>query len=559
MSKSDSSNQSGETMQPTPAQSTALMLAGNPVAMWIYDVSTLRLLEVSDGAVEQYGYTRDELLNMTTSDLLPVAELSGSVAPPRDYLDRKPLTTHIRKDGTPLLIRLCSNDLTYNGKAARLVVACDVTERITLHHELTQRALSDAATGLPSMRLLEERAAEAFEHADRSKRRVAVVRLDLDQFEEVNLRFGRGAGDACLRQVASWLTRRVRGMDTVARNVGKEFTVILAELDDDYDLYRVATALMKIFAEPISVEGLSVQLSASLGIAVYPDDGRSFEHLNRAAEVALQRAKQAGGRRISMFSLEGTERTELDVYMRETLRQKNFQLHYQPQYAPDGTIRALEALLRLPGKDSGFVPPDRFIPIAEATGMIEPLGLWVIEEASRQMHAWQEQYGQTSRIAVNVSPLQLHSANFAADAIAIMKASAIDPDWLEFEITERAVLNFEDVVEPMRHLAAVGITFAVDDFGTGYSSLQHLHRLPISVLKIDRSFIQRIDEPRGTEAIVQAIVSMAHSLGMSVVAEGIETESQRSLAVQMGCDAIQGFLHSTPVLAEEVPALMGWV
>ncbi len=542
-----------------PTQSPALILAGNPVAMWVYDLATLRLLEVSDGAVEQYGYTREELLSLTTNDLLPVAELSGSVAPPRDYLDRKPLTTHIRKDGTPLLIRLCSNDLTYNGKAARLVVACDVTERITLHHELTQRALSDAATGLPSMRLLEERAVEAFEHADRSKRRVAVVRLDLDQFEEVNLRFGRGAGDACLRQVASWLTRRVRGMDTVARNVGKEFTVILAELDDDYDLYRVATALMKIFAEPISVEGLPVQLSASLGIAVYPDDGRSFEHLNHSAEVALHRAKQAGGRRISMFSLEGTERTELDVYMRETLRQKNFQLHYQPQYAPDGTIRAFEALLRLPGKDSGFVPPDRFIPIAEATGMIEPLGLWVIEEASRQMNAWQKQFGKTSRIAVNVSPLQLNSANFATDAIAIMKASEIDPDWIEFEITERAVLNFEDVVEPMRDLAAVGITFAVDDFGTGYSSLQHLHRLPISVLKIDRSFIQRIDEPRGTEAIVQAIVSMAHSLGMSVVAEGIETESQREMAVQMGCDAIQGFLHSTPVLAEEVPALMGWV
>jgi EAL domain-containing protein (putative c-di-GMP-specific phosphodiesterase class I) len=259
-----------------------------------------------------------------------------------------------------------------------------------------------------------------------------------------------------------------------------------------------------------------------------------------------------------MFSTQGKERTELDVYMRETMERKNFQLHYQPEYFPSGEILALEALLRLPGKETGFVAPDRFIPIAEETGMIEPLGLWVIAEASRQIKEWRDRYGETMRIAVNVSPLQLRSKNFAADALSVMEACSVDPRCVEFEITERAVLEFDEVSEPMRELAQAGITFAVDDFGTGYSSLQHLHRLPISVLKIDRSFVQRMDAPRGTEAIVEAIVSMAHSLGMKVVAEGVETQSQRAAALRMGCDAIQGFLHSPPVTADKVPGLMGW-
>lgn len=370
--------------------------------------------------------------------------------------------------------------------------------------------------------------------------------------------FGLQARDSCLQQVGTWLTRRVRGMDTVARTGDKEFTLILAELDDDYDLYRVATALLKGFAEPAFVEGVAVPLSASLGIAVYPDDAQEFDRLCRAASVAMVRAKTSGGHRIAMFSTEGRERTELDLHIREAMKLKSFLLHYQPECVPDGSIRALEALLRLPGKSTGFVSPDRFIPIAEETGLIGPLGFWVIEEASRQMKEWKDRFGTVTRVAVNVSPLQLRSKDFAANVMEVMRRCEVDPSSIEFEITERAVLDFDEVSRPMRELADAGITFAVDDFGTGYSSLQHLHRLPISVLKIDRWFVQRMDAPRGSEAIVHAMVSMAHSLGMHVVAEGVETEIQRDAALNMGCDAIQGFLYSRPVAAERVPELMGW-
>jgi diguanylate cyclase (GGDEF)-like protein/PAS domain S-box-containing protein len=537
------------------------ILRGNPLPMWIYDRKTLRFLEVSDGAIREYGYSREEFLTMTVRALRPQDE--PELTPHgHDHgacgSQCGRVRTHVRKDGAAVVVQIRSNALFYNGRVARLVVAPNMGDRLRLCADLAELTFHDRSTGIAKPRLLEQRAQEAFEHADKTQRRVAVVRMELDENERMSERFGQGAQDACLKQVATWLTRRVRGMDTVARTGEKEFTLILAELDDDFDLYRVATALLKVFAEPALVEGVAVPLSATLGIAVYPEDALEFNRLCRAASVAMLRAKTSGGHRIAMFSTEGRERTELDLHMREAMKENLFQLHYQPEYAPDGTIRALEALLRLPGKSAGFVSPDRFIPIAEENGLIGPLGFWVIEETSRQIEAWKERYGQTTRVAVNVSPLQLRSKDFAANVLETLQRCAVDPVCIEFEITERAVLDFDEVSRPMRELAEAGITFAVDDFGTGYSSLQHLHRLPISVLKIDRWFVQRMDAPRGSEAIVHAMVSMAHSLGMRVVAEGVETEVQRNAALAMGCDAIQGFLYSRAVPAAQVPKLMGW-
>jgi diguanylate cyclase (GGDEF)-like protein/PAS domain S-box-containing protein len=539
------------------------MLRGNPLPMWILDRETKQFLEVSRGAMREYGYTREEFREMTVGQL-QAADGCAQLTIPEccDAADcdlkRGRRMTYLRKDGSPVYAQIHSNALVYDGRVARLMVAQDLSARMKLCAELTELTLHDKETGIANSKLLLRRAQGAFANANRNQRRVAVVRMALDQIEQVSERFGPGASDACMQQVASWLTRRVRGMDTVARTGAKEFTLILAELDDDFDLYRVATALLKVFAEPAFVEGEAIPLSATLGLAVYPEDALEFDRLCRAAAVAMLRAKTSGGHRIAMFSTEGRERTELDLHMREAMKQNSFQLHYQPECAPDGTIRALEALLRLPGKSTGFVSPDRFIPIAEETGLIGTLGFWVIEEASRQMKEWKDKFSTVTRIAVNVSPLQLRSKDFASHALEVMRRCEVDPSSIEFEITERAVLDFDEVSRPMRELADAGITFAVDDFGTGYSSLQHLHRLPISVLKIDRWFVQRMDAPRGSEAIVHAMVSMAHSLGMRVVAEGVETEIQRDAALQMGCDAIQGFLYSRPVPAGQVPKLMGW-
>jgi diguanylate cyclase (GGDEF)-like protein/PAS domain S-box-containing protein len=547
-------------------EKTPPILHGNHLPMWIHDRKTLRFLEVSDGVVRQYGYSREELLTMTVRDIRPLDEPSKLYSLPHheidpDDIDPGRLRLHVRKDGSVFPVRVYSNALIYNGRVARLVVAKNVSQQLGLYSNWTQAPEHEWNLGIPTRRQLESRAQEALDNADRTRRRVAVVclDLDLDKLDDVAERLGAEAVHECLLQVARWLTRRVRGMDTVARTGQRTFTIVLAELDDDFDLYRVAQAMLKIFAEPVHFAKATIVLTASIGVAAYPDDGFDFTKLGHAADTAMRQARDGGGDRIAMYSLEASERTELDAYMRETLKRGGFRLYYQPQYLSSGETRALEALLRLPGQKGGFISPDLFIPIAEQTGVIQQLGLWVIGAAARQAALWSKEYRATARIAINVSPLQLLVEDFAAKALASIRSHGLDPATIEFEITERSGLDLDAVLEPMRELAAAGIAFAVDDFGTGYSSLQHLHRLPISVLKIDRSFVQRMGDPQGSGAIVGAIVSMAHTMGMEVIAEGVETQAQRDAATGMGCDAVQGFLHSAAVEPDRVPDLMGWL
>jgi diguanylate cyclase (GGDEF)-like protein/PAS domain S-box-containing protein len=617
--------------------------------MWIYDRQTLRFLEVSEGAIRLYGYTREEFLGMTVDEIGPIEDLTklGHLDP--GAVNGSHRWIHRRKDGTPVTLAINSNALLYDGQLARLVVAREVAEssapeskpdsklRLNPASKLESkpepspepssgpspepspepspdlqlradrdnrreapswisRELVEAGARLPDSRTqaasitlesrglsdgasvavegvrqedrrrvledrisLERKAREAMEYAERTRHRVAVVCLDLDNLEEVFDRFGADGAESCVEQVGLALTRRLRGMDTVARTGANTLTLVLAELDDDFMLHRVTQALLKVFARPFHVQGQPFVMSASIGVALYPDDGLDLTQLSRAAETAMQQARASGGHRIAMFSLEVRKRAELDAYMRETMQRGGFRLHYQPQYSPNGEISTLEALLRLPGKETGFISPDLFIPIAEDSGMIEQLGMWVIEQASRQVRAWHREYGRLAHVAVNVSPLQLRGHGFAERALSAIRSHGVVPASIEFEITERAVLNFDEVAEPMRKLSEAGIVFAVDDFGTGYSSLQHLHQLPISVIKIDRSFVQRMGAAQGAGAIIEAIVSMAHSLGIKVVAEGVETQAQRFAATEMGCDSIQGFLHTAAVDASRIPALMGWL
>ncbi len=577
--------------------------------MWIYDRRTLRFLDVSDGAVRLYGYSREEFLAMTIRDIGPMDDQTRLETLDPTTVNGSHRWQHRRRDGTLLTVSINANSLIFDGRLARLIVArdlsatesdappCDVPASLPVAplrasqplragpiaapvpssnsagsaawrvaaevSDTSLEAPGPAATApieppTPARTLLEVRAEEALDDADRTRHRVAVCCLDLDNLEEVFDRFGTRGAEACIERLSVLLTRRLRGMDTIARTGAKTFTIVLAELDDDFALRRIAEALLKIFARPVTIEAVDFAISASIGIAVYPDDGFDLPRLAAAAESAMLQARAEGGHRIAMFSLEVRERTELDAYMRETLKRGGFRLHYQPQYTPKGEISTLEALLRLPGKETGFISPDLFIPIAEDTGMIEQLGMWVIEQASRQVKAWHREFGRLAHVAVNVSPLQLRGPDFAERALTMIRSHGVVPASIEFEITERAVLNFDEVAEPMRKLSEAGIVFAVDDFGTGYSSLQHLHRLPISVLKIDRSFVQRVGVPEGADAIIEAIVSMAHSLGMRVVAEGVETPAQSLAATQMGCDSIQGFLNSAAVEASKIPGLMGW-
>lgn len=349
-------------------------------------------------------------------------------------------------------------------------------------------------------------------------------------------------------------------MDTVARTGGEEFTIILGEVESVASAGIVAKALLQVFSAPAEIEGHKISLSASMGVAVYPDHGTDSPELWRNADAAMYRAKRAGGNRhvmvVSDIATPAVDSSKVNARMKAMLQDRELRLHYQLQYNMSGQIRGLEALLRLPNPTLGFVSLDRFIATAEESGLIHSLGKWVIEEACRQLMVWNSRRELPVCIAVNISPLQLMRPGFIAEVQQAISQSGANPAWLEMEITERVVLNVNEIVKRMAPLAEMGIRFAVDDFGTGYSSLQHLHQLPISTLKIDSSFIRQLCESSRSYSIVKSIIAMAHSLQMEVIAEGVEHEDQMRILRDLDCDCIQGFLLSRPSPAETIGALL---
>jgi diguanylate cyclase (GGDEF)-like protein len=437
----------------------------------------------------------------------------------------------------------------------------DVTERDRLHEQLVHQANHDILTGLPNRALLEDRIAQTLAHASRYGHKAALLCLDLDRFKQINDTYGHAIGDVCLQEIGRRLSSRVRAVDTVARTGGEEFTVLLQEIAESEDAERVAADILRGLNEPYRHNGIDIDLTASLGIAVYPDHGTDPAVLWRDADTAMYRAKKSGGNQYMYVSQEISsatlEATELEKHLRRALKDGGLELHYQPLYTRDGQLCGLEALVRLRHPLLGLVYPDRFIPIAEESGLIVPLGNWVLDECCRQSREWQDRGLHPPRIAFNVSQLQLTRFDFSSYVIERLRHYKLAPSALEMEVTESTVMrNIGQVTRQIDTLARMGIHFSIDDFGTGYSSLAHLHQLPVQTLKIDRSFIERINEPNGTYAIVQAIVFLAHSLGLVVVAEGVEREDQLTRLWQLDCDRVQGYYFAPPLPAHAIVRLM---
>jgi diguanylate cyclase (GGDEF)-like protein/PAS domain S-box-containing protein len=542
-------------------QKTTAIFEGNPLAMWIHDLESLHFLEVNESAQAQYGYTRDEFLALTVNDLCDPQER----APVQPILkvgmtDPDAVFVHRKRDGTRIYVKTRGNNVLYDGRAGRFVVAEDVTERRHAHAQLFQLAHHDPLTGLPNRILLEQRMGEALAMAAQRGHRAAILCLDLDRFKQINDWYGHATGDECLRRLASLLTRRLRGMDTVARTGGEEFTIVLGEVDRVASAEIVAKVLIQALSKPVEIEGHKIVLGASMGVAVCPDHGTETAELWRCADAAMYRAKRAGGNRHALATSGNNklidDNLDVDAEMRSLLHEEGFHLHYQLQFYLDREIRGMEALLRLPTLKEAVISPDRFIAIAEERGMIHSLGKLVLEKACRQLRTWNFQRDIPIRIAVNISPLQLMRSDFVQEVQKVICESGIEPSWLEMEITERVVLNINEIAPRMKELADMGIRFAVDDFGTGYSSLQHLHRLPVSTLKIDCSFIQQLCESSRSYSLVKSIIAMGHSLQMEVIAEGVEHEDQMQMLRDLDCDCIQGFLLSQPSSSDTVEALL---
>ena len=438
----------------------------------------------------------------------------------------------------------------------------DVTDRRVIEERIQHLAFHDALTGLPNRLLIQDRISQAISRSQRTGQKFAVMFIDIDNFKNINDTLGHDAGDDLLRGVAERLTESVRAHDTIARQGGDEFIVLLDEIEGHGVATRVAQKILDALRAPFKVAELVQHVSGSIGLALYPDDGRDAATLLKNADTAMFHGKDLGKNTYQFFTpqmnIAVKRRATMESNLRAAVKQGDFSLVYQPQIDLNtGEIVALEALVRWLSEESGTMMPSEFIPLAEETGLISELGRWVLLESCRQNKAWQDMGLPPRRIAVNLSARQLMDKGFIDSVARILAETGLDPRYLELEITESQVMRQgEGSVMLLNQIADMGIHIAVDDFGTGYSSLSYLKRLPIGTLKIDQSFIRDMTVDPNDTAIVVAIINMAKSLDLQIVAEGIETAGQLALLRAQGCGVGQGFCFSVPLSAKDIEPML---
>ncbi|MFN3580289.1 MAG: EAL domain-containing protein [Pseudomonas sp.] len=450
-----------------------------------------------------------------------------------------------------------------HGKIAHFIsVFNDVTDRKSYESALEYQANHDALTGLPNRNLLQDRLGHAIAQARRNGEQFAVLLLDLDQFKRVNDGLGHGVGDVLIQKVANRMSAIVRDSDTVARLGGDEFMILSPGLKDGQSAARLARKLLKEFERKIEINAHQIIVSASVGIAIFPRDGDTGDDLFRNADTAMYRAKDLGRNGFQFYSAEMNnrmrERLSTEQALREAVTRGELSLWYQPKLdLITGKVHSAEALIRWQHPENGMISPAEFIPVAEDTGLILPIGAWVIKEATRQIAQWRDQEGREVRVAINISAFQFGQDNLVEQISQALERLSLKPGLVTVEVTETAIMTQMDAtVRQLQALRELGLTVALDDFGTGYSSLTYLKRFPIDILKIDRAFVMDITVDAQSGAIVETIIHLAHSLGMRVVAEGVETPEQLDFLKSRGCDAIQGYLFSKPLPAADFLAFL---
>ena len=434
----------------------------------------------------------------------------------------------------------------------------DITQRKVAEERVQYLAYYDAVTGLPNRTLLQDRLSKALAGARRRKDKVALLFLDLDRFKDINDSLGHSVGDLFLQEVAERLKKWAREQDTVARVGGDEFVIVLTAVKDGADAALAAERLMRAMSAEFVVQGRSFSISCSLGISVFPEHGRDCEALIKNADAAMYCAKGKGGHNFRFFTedmnAQTVERLTLESSLRLALNKKELFLVYQPQMdIATGKIVGLEALIRWQHPELGLVPPDKFIRIAENIGLIVPIGEWVLRTACSQARKWQDESLPAVTVAVNVSAVQFRQEDFCELVRKILRETGLAPQYLELELTESLLLTNADVtLSVIQELKAIGVTLAIDDFGTGYSSFSYLRQFQVSKLKIDRSFIRDVTLNPDDAAITAAIISMAKSLNLRVIAEGVEDEAQMTFLRVNRCDEIQGYYFSKPLPVDKV-------
>ena len=438
----------------------------------------------------------------------------------------------------------------------------DITERKNFEEKIRFQATHDALTGLPNRNLLHDRITTAIQTARRDETTAAVVFVDLDRFKLINDSLGHQIGDVLLKVIAQRLSASIRSTDTVARQGGDEFVVLLPHQSSFEMTTVIVERMLHAVSQPLEIEGVALEVTCSIGISLYPNDGESADELLRCADSAMYNAKQLGRNSFKYFSAEmnahAAERLHLLNGLRSAIHHDEFILNYQPKIdLTTGMLVGAEALIRWESKTRGLVSPAEFIPFAEENGLINPIGEWVLHTACTQAVAWQRAGYAPLVISVNLSANQLSKDDLVATVANVLTSTALDAKWLELEITETAVMGDVDKSMSMLHqLKKLGVQISIDDFGTGYSSLYYLKLFPVDTLKIDRSFISEIVTEGEDAAIVKAIIALAHILQLNVVAEGVETEQQRLLLLDYSCDQGQGYFFSRPVINHKFETLL---
>jgi diguanylate cyclase (GGDEF)-like protein/PAS domain S-box-containing protein len=437
-------------------------------------------------------------------------------------------------------------------------VGRDITEQLAAEKRIEFLAYHDTLTGLPNHRLLQERFAQIVTQTAHAEGRAALLLLDLDNFKGINDSLGHAAGDAVLLEVARRLRTKARDVDVVSRQGGDEFYVLMPGLRHAEDVALLVTLLIACLQEPVTVGGQEIATSASMGVAIFPDDGTDLETLRKKADVAMYQAKQAGRNTYRFFdaamNAEASEHLSLRNGLYRAQERGELALHYQPQFdLGSGTVIGVEALLRWRHPERGLIPPARFIPVAEESGLIVPIGVWVLSEACRQAVAWQRAGLPGLTMAVNLSAVQFKRGDVEQSVLRALEESGLSPQLLELELTESILIqNAEGVLASLKRLKQLGVKLSIDDFGTGYSSLSYLKRFDIDKLKIDQSFVRDLGKDEDDAAIVRAVIQMAHSLSLKTIAEGVETEEMLASLCRYGCDEAQGYHFARPMPAAEM-------
>jgi diguanylate cyclase (GGDEF)-like protein/PAS domain S-box-containing protein len=526
-----------------------------PDAIFLLDPN-LQVLEANSAAAKLLGLLGDlrgrNLADFLDDDLGELQRLAAGTEDGTSHFE----ATILRSDMVRIPVEVHANRPIADEPLIQAFFR-DISAIRKSREELYHMAHHDPLTQLPNRLLFLDRLGHALELARREGRKIAVLFLDLDRFKNVNDTLGHPTGDKLLQEVAKQIKSRVREEDTLGRLGGDEFVLLIEKLVDEREASMVAQKLLEAFVQPFAVEGHELFLSASIGISLFPMDGQNGATLVRNADTAMYRAKDQGRNNFQFYTHEMTasaiERVALENALRRALERGELLLHYQPQIdLNNGSLIGAEALIRWQHPKMGLVMPGRFIHLAEESGLIRPIGEWVLFNACDQMRQWREQGFILPRIAVNLSGHQLHKDGIVEQVQSVLRGTKLEPDWLELEITESFIMRqAEDAIGMLNQLKELGVQLAIDDFGTGYSSLSYLKRLPVHKLKIDQSFVHGIPDDVNDSSIARAVIALGRSMQLRVIAEGVETEQQQAFLRAEGCDEGQGYLYSRPVSATD--------